>query len=411
MRYDDALAYIDEHANYEKTGRLTDPSTENIERLLSAMGDPHTTYPVIHITGTNGKGSTAQIITRLLMARGLTVGTYTSPHLERINERIARDAEPIDDASFGEMVGAIADLEVISGVRPTFFEIVTAAAFRWFADIAVDVMVVEVGLLGRWDATNVVEAQVAVVTNIGMDHTEFAGPTLAHIAREKAGIIKPAVPVVSARQLPEAEAVIRARATECAAPLDFVRQPLERLPVALSGTHQRQNAALALSALHTAKIEVNDNAIARGLATVVWPARFQRWDERTIIDGAHNPAGARILAETWRENFGDQQATIVLAVLQEKDMAGICAALGPIARRWLLPTIRSARALAPAELRLTIQDQAPDTPVAITASFATAWDEARCDAAPILITGSLHFAGEALASLQGKPAAFEECLQ
>ena len=190
-----------------------------------------------------------------------------------------------------------------------------------------------------------------------------------------------------------------------------MRQPFDRLPIALSGTHQKQNAALALSALHTAKIEVDEDAVARGLATVVWPARFQRWDERTIIDGAHNPAGARTLAETWRENFGDQQATIVLAVLQEKDVAGICAALGPIARRWLLPSIRSERAFSPAELRLTIQDQAPDIPVAIMASFARAWEEARRDAAPILVTGSLHFAGEALASLQGEPLAFEECLQ
>src|SRR5688572_21483648 len=176
----DALAYLDQHASYDKTGRVTSPSVEPISRMASAMGDPQLAMPVIHITGTNGKGSTAQIITRLLMARGLTVGTYASPHLERINERIARDAEPIDDVSFGEMVGAIADLELIAGVRPTFFEIVTAAAFRWFADIAVDVAVIEVGMLGRWDATNVVDSQVAVVTNVGFDHTEFAGPTLAH---------------------------------------------------------------------------------------------------------------------------------------------------------------------------------------------------------------------------------------
>jgi len=156
---------------------------------------------------------------------------------------------------------------------------------------------------------------------------------------------------------------------------------------------------------------VNEEAVARGLTTVVWPARFQRWDQRTIIDGAHNPAGARILAETWREMFGDQQATVLLAVLQEKDVAGICAALEPVARRWLLPSIRSERALPPEELRLTIQNQAPDIPVAIMASFAVAWEEARREAALILITGSLHFAGEALAFLQGKPAAFEECLQ
>ena len=303
--------------------------------------------------------------------------------------------------------------ELVAGwePHPTFFEIATALALDHFRNLEAEIVVLETGMGGRLDATNATQPVVSVLTPIDYDHQKWLGSSLTEIAREKAGIIKPAVPVVSARQLPEVEAVIRARAAECAAPLDFVRQPFERLPIALSGTHQKQNAALALSALHTAKIEVNDDAIARGLATVVWPARFQRWDERTIIDGAHNPAGARTLAETWRENFGDQQATVVLAVLQEKDVAGICAALGPIARRWLLPSIRSERALAPEELRLTIQDQLPDVPVAVMRSFATAWDEARRDAAPILITGSLHFAGEALAFLQGEPAAFEECLQ
>ncbi len=219
------------------------------------------------------------------------------------------------------------------------------------------------------------------------------------------------MPVVSALQPPEAETVIRARATELDAPLDFVRQPFERLPVALSGTHQKQNAALALSALHTAGIEVKEDAIARGLASVVWPARFQRWEERAIIDGAHNPAGARILAQTWEETFGQKQATVILAVLEEKDAAGMCRALAPIARRWLLPAIRSARALAPEELRLTIQNQVPEAPVAVMHSFGAAWEEAQRDAAPILITGSLHFAGEALAFLRGEPAAYEECLQ
>ncbi len=191
MTYDDALAYLDEHATYEKTGRITSPSIDTITALCAAMGDPQDAAPVIHVTGTNGKGSTAQMISRLLVSSGLTVGTYTSPHLERINERISRNGEPISDDEFAEQIAAIADLEVIVGRRPSYFEIVTAAAFRWFADVAVDVMVIEVGLLGRWDATNVVDADVAVITNIGMDHTEFAGPTLAHIAREKAGIIKP----------------------------------------------------------------------------------------------------------------------------------------------------------------------------------------------------------------------------
>ena len=174
------------------------------------MGDPQHAYPVIHVTGTNGKGSTSQMITRLLMAQGLTVGTYTSPHLERVNERIARNSEPIADDDFAEQIAAVANLEGLTGVRPGYFEAVTAAAFRWFADVAVDVAVVEVGLLGRWDATNVVDAQVAVITNIGMDHNEFAGPTLADIAREKAGIIKPRSAALIGTTDPELVAVLAA---------------------------------------------------------------------------------------------------------------------------------------------------------------------------------------------------------
>src|SRR5215213_7507697 len=203
MTYDDALAYLDAHASYEKTGRIESPSLERIARLVGAMGDPQLLYRTIHVTGTNGKGSTTQMITRLLMAQGLTVGTYTSPHLERLNERIARNGEPISDEDFADQIAAIAQLEVVAGVRPSYFEAVSAAAFRWFADVAVDVAVVEVGLLGRWDATNVIDAQVAVVTNVAMDHNEYAGPTTADIAREKSGIIKPGSAVVIGETDPE----------------------------------------------------------------------------------------------------------------------------------------------------------------------------------------------------------------
>jgi dihydrofolate synthase/folylpolyglutamate synthase len=383
----------------------------NSRHLFNALDVPRPNERIIHVAGTNGKGSVCALLDSICRAAGYRTALFTSPHLVSFRERIQVDGELISEDEVRRGLTKIRELVAGWEPHPTFFEIATALALDHFRNLETEIVVLETGMGGRLDATNAIQPVVSVLTPIDYDHQKWLGSSLTEIAREKAGIIKPAVPVVSALQLPEVEAMIRARAAECAAPLDFVRQPFERLPVALSGTHQRQNAALAVSALHTAKIEVNDNAIARGLATVVWPARFQRWDERTIIDGAHNPAGARTLAETWRENFGNQQATVVLAVLQEKDVSGICAALGPIARRWLLPSIRSERALAPAELRLTIQDQAPDTPVAIMASFATAWEEAQRDAVPILITGSLHFAGEALAFLRGEPAAFEECLQ
>ena len=184
MNFQEALAYLDEHMSYHKTGRIDSPSVEPITAICSALGDPHLSAPVIHVTGTNGKGSTVQIISRLLAAQGLTVGTYTSPHLEHVTERFKRNGEPITEEELAEQIGAVAEIAPLVGQNPGYFEILTAAAFRWFADIAVDVMVIEVGLLGRWDATNIVESQVAVITNIGMDHNEFAGPS---IARRRSG--------------------------------------------------------------------------------------------------------------------------------------------------------------------------------------------------------------------------------
>jgi dihydrofolate synthase / folylpolyglutamate synthase len=384
---------------------------ENSRRLFAALRVPAPNERIIHVAGTNGKGSVCALLDSVCRAARYRTALFTSPHLVTFRERIQVNGEMISEEEVARGLTKIRELVSAWEPHPTFFEIATALALDHFRDQEAEIVILETGMGGRLDATNAVQPVVSVLTPIDFDHQKWLGATLAEIAREKSGIIKAGVPVVSALQVPEVETIIRARAEECAAPLDFVRQPFERLPIALSGTHQKQNAALALSALHTARIEAGDDAIAHGLAAVVWPARFQRWDERAVVDGAHNPAGARTLAETWRETFGEQKATILLAVLQEKDVAGICAALAPVARRWLLPSIRSARALPPEELRLTIQNQDPDAPVALTASFAEAWDEARRDAAPILVTGSLHFAGEALAFLRGEPAAFEECLQ
>jgi len=237
------------------------------------------------------------------------------------------------------------------------------------------------------------------------------GQTLREIATEKAGIIKASIPVVSAAQRPEAEEVIRARAVECEAPLQFVNDSYNRTTIALPGTRQKQNAALAIAALRAGKIDMDDSVIARGLASVEWPARFQRWDERTIIDGAHNPAAAHILAETWREILGDQRATLILAILNDKDLPEICKALAPITDYILLPKIRSERASRPDELARILCANAPSLPYSITASIGDAFASARAKPNPILLTGSLHFAGEALAYLRGEPAAFEECAQ
>jgi dihydrofolate synthase/folylpolyglutamate synthase len=193
--------------------------------------------------------------------------------------------------------------------------------------------------------------------------------------------------------------------------LQFVKQLYDQSPVSIRGVHQKQNAALAVAAIRAARIELADSAIARGLSSVEWPARFQAWDKRTIIDGAHNPAAARVLAQTWQEIFGDQKATLVLAVLSDKNVRGICEALAPIAGFVLLPKIRSERGLPPEDVARIVQSLTPPLQHSISPSVADALEKARERSAPILLTGSLHFAGEALAYLKGEPAAFEECTQ
>jgi dihydrofolate synthase / folylpolyglutamate synthase len=339
--YAAAVAYLDEHASYDKTGRVTSPTLEPITRLVEAMGEPQLAAPVIHVTGTNGKGSTAQMITRLLMAQGLSVGTYTSPHLERVNERMARNAAPITDEEFAEQVAAIADLEGLTGVRPSYFEACTAAAFRWFADTAVDVAVVEVGLLGRWDATNVVTAQVAVITNIGMDHNEFAGPTLVDIAREKAGIIKP----VSAAVIGEVQAELVDVLSEPPAAsrlrrgIDFetagnqlavggrlvdLRTPTTIYPevfVPLHGAHQGDNASIALAATEAFfAAPLAPDVVEEGFGGVVVPGRFEILGHQplVIVDGAHNPPGADTCAQVFFDDFAPEgRRILVIGTLRE----------------------------------------------------------------------------------------------
>jgi dihydrofolate synthase / folylpolyglutamate synthase len=326
MDFDGALAYLDDHASYQKTGRIESPSTEVIEAFCAAMGDPQHTAPVIHVTGTNGKGSTVQIISRLLIASGLTVGTYTSPHLEHINERIKRNGEPISDEDLAEQIGAIAALEPVVGHRPSYFEVITAAAFRWFADVAVDVMVIEVGILGRWDATNLVNSQVAVVTNIGMDHNEFAGPTLLDVAREKAGIIKPGSAAVIGETRPELVDVFKdaGAATTLVRGDDFdllsnalavggrvldMQTPTTIYPdvyVPLNGAYQGANALVALTAVETFfAAPLPEDVVLEGMSAVTMPGRFEVLGRQplTIIDGAHNPVGADMCAEVFFEDF------------------------------------------------------------------------------------------------------------
>jgi dihydrofolate synthase/folylpolyglutamate synthase len=369
------------------------------------------TFRVIHVAGTNGKGSVCAIIDSICRAQGYRTGLFTSPHLVTFRERIRVNGEMISENAVANGLTTIRNLVADWDPHPTFFEVTTALALKYFSEANIDVAILETGIGGRLDATNAVQSDISVITRIDFDHEEWLGNTLAEIATEKAGIIKPRIPVVCAPQRPKAEHVIRARATECEAPLQFVTGSYDGSPVALRGHHQKQNAAVAIAALRAAKIDVDNSTIARGLASIDWPARFQKWDERTIIDGAHNPAAARVLAETWREIFGDQKATLILAVLSDKDLRGICEALAPIADSVFLPKIRSQRAALPETLAKVLANITPPLPYSITPSVGEALDRAHAKPNRILITGSLHFAGEVLAHLRGEPAAFEECAQ
>jgi dihydrofolate synthase/folylpolyglutamate synthase len=401
---------------------------ENTERLLSefhislgsarasravsgASPETSSAAKVIHIAGTNGKGSVCAMIDSILRAQGYRSGLFTSPHLVTFRERIRLNGEMVTEEAVASGLTAIRDLVTDWDPHPTFFEVTTALALKCFSEAKIDFVILETGMGGRLDATNAIQSDVSVITSIDFDHEKWLGQSLREIAAEKAGIIKRKVPVVSAAQPPEAKEAIRARATECEAPVTYVAASYVKTPVALAGSYQKQNAALAIAALRAAKIDITESAIVNGLANVEWPARFQRWDERTIIDGAHNPAAAQMLAESWREIFGDQRATLILAVLSDKDLRGICVALAPISDYVLLPKIRSARAAAPEELAKVLAETAPSLPYSITPSIADALNQARERPYPILLTGSLHFAGEVLAHLRGEPAAFEECAQ
>jgi dihydrofolate synthase/folylpolyglutamate synthase len=425
MTYDDALRYLDQHASYDKTGRITSPSLSNITALCEALGDPQHAAPVVHITGTNGKGSTAQMISRLLVASGLTVGTYTSPHLERVNERISRNLEPISDEDFAEQIAAIADVATIVGREPGYFEIMTAAAFRWFADVAVDVMVIEVGLLGRWDATNVADATVAVVTNIGMDHMEFAGPTLEDIAREKSGIIKPGSATVVGETRPELVSIFAAAggASTLVVDDDFelignrlaiggrlldIRTPTTiytDVYVPLHGAHQGRNAAVALVAAEAFfAAPLAEDVVLEGFGDVTMPGRFEVLGRQplVILDGAHNPAGADTCAQVFFEDF-DPEGRRILVVGTLRDPEEMLAAFRAdefdIVFACTAPSPRGipAAAVADAARRLGCDNVSVfDT---VEQACRRAMEDADGDDA-ILVTGSLYIAGAARPVLQ-----------
>jgi dihydrofolate synthase / folylpolyglutamate synthase len=376
---------------------------DNIRQVLATLGEPQRELKFIHVAGTNGKGSVCAMIDSVCRSAGMKTGLFTSPHLVRFNERIQISGSPIDDEAVARGVQHIREL-VDKERHPTFFEITTALAFDYFRDQTVDLVILETGLGGRLDATNVVNPLVSVLTSIDLDHQSWLGHALSEIAFEKAGIIKPGVPIVSGPQLPEVRIVLEQIAAERSASLSYVNVPVEDLFIGLAGSHQRLNAAIALYAIHKAGIQVGPQAQEKGLANVSWPGRFQRIDDRIILDGAHNPAASKRLVETWRECVGTQRATIIFGGMHDKDLEGMISPLSTMAARFLIVPIRSQRTASPAHIETFV-------PKHLSAIQCSSVDQALGVAHrfndPILVTGSLFLVGELLAVLHPAQGALQ----
>ncbi len=380
---------------------------DNMRRLLGELGlfDALAGRKIIHVAGTNGKGSVCAMADAILRAAGERVGLFTSPHLVTFRERIRVNGEMMPEnaiaAGLTELRERLRDWEP----HPTFFEITLALAVRHFCENDCRVIVLETGMGGRLDATNALPSDVAVITPIGFDHTQWLGDTLALIAGEKAGIIKEGKPVISAMQPAEAVEAITREAGAKEAPLQFLAADSlgERSP-ALSGTHQRANAALAIAAARVVHPGISETALQRGLAEVRWPARFQRIGE-VIIDGAHNAPAAEALVHTWRETIGDTtRATIIFGGVAAKDTVTVMRWLAPLASRWIFVKVASQRGLDHEALESAWRSLGiDDVPAERAADAADALEKSRVHGDPVLVTGSLYLAGEALAALQDGP--------
>jgi dihydrofolate synthase/folylpolyglutamate synthase len=427
--YPQALDYLTHFINYERnrTAKYS-ADTLNLDRmvhLLARLGDPHLAYPTIHIAGTKGKGSTAAMIESVLRAAGYRTGLYTSPHLHTFRERVRVSGELISREAFAACVDAIEPhAAAVDGI--TWFEIITALGFLHFARSGIDVGVIEVGLGGRFDATNVLTPLAAAITSLSLDHTAWLGDTVEQIAFEKAGIVKPGVPTISAPQTPQALAVVERITAERGSPLTVVGADVtverlasslagqefrielpahgamsadrreQTLKIPLLGAHQITNAAVALAVLtQSDSLAVDPAAIRDGLARVEWPGRFEimRRDPPFVIDGAHNADSARKLAATLGEVFPGRRWTVVFGASADKDVAAMLDALLPCVERVIATRAESARAADPQH----VADLAAGRGCAVTMArhVAEALEQALETDAPLVATGSLYLVAEA----------------
>ncbi|GHG58013.1 bifunctional tetrahydrofolate synthase/dihydrofolate synthase [Amycolatopsis acidiphila] len=427
-----------------------EPSLSRIAALVNVLGEPQTTYPVLQVAGTNGKGSTARMIDALLTRMGLRVGRYTSPHLQLVTERIALDGAPIPASKYVDIYHDIAPyvamVDGAGGPPMSKFEVLTGMAFAAFADAPVEAAVIEVGLGGTWDATNVADAQVAAITPIGVDHVEYLGSDLAGIAKEKAGIIKPGSVAVIAEQDPVVQKVLLERAVEVDATVaragsEFavLRREIavggqlltlqglggvyDEIFLPLHGAHQAGNALLALAAVEAFFGAGKDRqlvieAVREAFAEVETPGRLERVRAApaVLIDAAHNPHGAQALAATITEEFAFRRLAAVVGVMADKDARGILEALEPVASEIVVTRNNSPRAMPLDELNdlaLSIfgEDRVvaePSLDAAIETAVALVEEsddpEEPLAGGGVLVTGSVVTAGEARTLFGKEPA-------
>jgi dihydrofolate synthase/folylpolyglutamate synthase len=390
---------------------------ENTHKLAALAGNPQTQLRFIHVAGTNGKGSTCAMLESIYRAAGLRVGLFTSPHLVSFRERIQVNRQLIPESELVQLVEEIQPLlkEFPADNHLTLFEVVTVMALKYFAEQKCDLVIWETGLGGRLDATNIVTPLISVITNIAFDHEQWLGDTLEKIAAEKAGIIKPGVPVVTAAADTEALAVIQKVATVNNSPLTLVTadELMARLAGTLAppllGEHQRLNAALAVATvdvLHNL-IPVSGETIRAGLANVNWPGRLQLIQkpngQKILLDGAHNLAGAEALRVALERDFPGVRPLLIFGTLGDKNWSGICRLLAPLADQIFTVPVASERTANASALAEVFRSANPSSTVVVTANISEALITCK-DEPFVVITGSLYLIGEALELLGLSPA-------
>ena len=420
MDYQEALAYI--HAVHWQGHK---PGLDRTRALLAALGDPHKGLRFVHVAGTNGKGSTAAMLDSCLRCAGYRVGLFTSPYINRFNERIQVDGVPIPDGDLVRLVEQVRPAASAMADVPTEFELITALGMLYFVQERCDIVVLEVGLGGALDSTNVIDPPAcAVITALGMDHVKELGPTLADIAAAKAGIIKPGSPVVSYGGAPEADRVIADAAAACGAPLtvaDFARLTLRGaglegqtfdydgltgLTLPLLARYQPRNAVVAIEALRALRArgwQIPDSAIRQGLAQVRWPGRFEllRWDPPFLLDGSHNAHGMRATADSLRALFPGEKFVFLVSIMADKDADEMLRLLLPLAKGFVTVTAPSPRAIPASELAARIEGLGGRAEPAggIPAAVARVWELAA--GGPAAALGTLYFSGEVREAVAG----------